>query len=686
MKVPLFTNRDINKTSIPLEDNSKIVVVGGGPAGSFFATTLLKKAKKSGRRIEVTILEKKKEPLFYEATCSIAPREGCNYCAGGISPRMSDVLEELRFTLPNEILESTVKSLTIQGHWKNIEIKVPEGRKMFTVYRGSRPKGRSRRHANFDSFLLEQALSEGARVITGKVNNIQYSNRKTPLIHYEVIKNGDSQSKHIEADFLVFAGGVNPTQGKSFEKNGLLESLQRLFPGFSPPKVRKTLIFELEAEEEFIRKMEDEVYFIEYGSSDLKIAMSSLMPKGRFITVALIGPSIDNADPSENFDIINKFLEVPHMKRLFPEKTKISTACACNPNMTIGAAKKPFGFRTAIIGDMVTSRLYKDGILSAYFTASSLANTILDIGVDTKSLKRGYWPTIKQFKIDNFFGRIVFLFNQITFSKPILSRMYYQAVMTERKKKPKHKRRLEQISWRIASGDDTYKDIFLTLFHPYTLFYILIGGVWITIRNYITEFFFGLKWHDLGRYPTGVYKETLESKRKELIKNLDLYPLKGPLDLEKMYSIRIKADKNRIFHQLGLFGDKEMVYFKPKIIRVHRISGAPNEIGNIIQYSIPIKLLSFSLILERILGERYIVYRVMDGFAKGGILVFNVEEIKVGVFFLSIYVAFNFPRSKNTFERLSWNLFKFFFPKYLHDVLWNHSLCKIKDIAETGVR
>lgn len=255
--------------------------------------------------------------------------------------------------------------------------------------------------------------------------------------------------------------------------------------------------------------------------------------------------------------------------------------------------------------------------------------------------------------------------------------------MTERKRKPEHERRLEKISWRIASGDDTYKDIFLSMFHPYMISYILIGGVCITIRNYLTEFLFGLKWRELGRYPTGVYKETLELKRNEFIENLDMYQLKGQLDLEKMYSIRIKADKQRIFHLLGLFGDKATDYFKPRMIRVRRISGDANEIGSIIQYDTPIKILSFSLILETIVGERYIVYRVREGFAKGGVLIFNIEEIKKGIFLLSIYVAFNFLQKGNTFERLSWYLLKLFFPKFLHDVLWNHSLCKLKDIVET---
>ena len=118
------------KQHIALEDGSRIVVIGGGPAGAFFAINMLRRAKEAGRQVEVTIIEKKKELQFYEASYSGAYREGCNYCAGGISPRMSDVLEDMGIELPKEIVQGKAVSLTVQGDWKNIELRIPEGRKI----------------------------------------------------------------------------------------------------------------------------------------------------------------------------------------------------------------------------------------------------------------------------------------------------------------------------------------------------------------------------------------------------------------------------------------------------------------------------------------------------------------------------------------------------------------------------
>ncbi|MCL5069924.1 MAG: hypothetical protein M1308_03385, partial [Actinobacteria bacterium] len=161
-----------------LEDGADIIIVGGGPAGSFFAIEVLKKAKKSGKKINVTILEKKVKKLERE---TVAFRDSCNYCAGGISPKMFDLLKELRLSLPKQVIQSQINSITLQSHWKNIVLKAwrvhsQKPRRMFTVYRGARPKGRTDEYFNFDSFLLHEAVKMGAQVISTKVEGVSRSN------------------------------------------------------------------------------------------------------------------------------------------------------------------------------------------------------------------------------------------------------------------------------------------------------------------------------------------------------------------------------------------------------------------------------------------------------------------------------------------------------------------------------
>jgi flavin-dependent dehydrogenase len=668
---------------LSLENPARIVVVGGGPSGAFFSINLLRHARSLNREIEVQIIEKKKELQFYEIAQLFSFREGCNYCAGGISPRMMDVLEKEGLQIPEEILQGNVSSLTVQGGWKNVEMKVPEGRKMTLVYRGSKPKGRSCKYLNFDTFLMDSAIEEGAEVINGEAYEVGHSEAGKPWIDYKFITGSEERCRLLEADFLVFAAGVNQVVGRKVENNPLVGSLMRSVPGYKPPEVRRTLIFELEVSKEFIDSVKGEVYFAEFGPKDMKIDMFSLVPKEKYITVVLIGPTIDRSHPSENMDIINRFLELQQIRNILPRKVLRSPVCACNPNMTVGVARNPIGHRMAMVGDMAVSRLYKDGIFSAYLTSSALADCIIEKGIDKKSLRKGYWPAVRRIHYDNLFGKHLFNVNRISFSHPVLSRMVYQSILTERKVKPENRRRLADIIWKIVSGDDSYRNIWIARFHPAVILRILVGGVFVTIRNYLTELLFGLKWRGFGRYPTGVYKEVLERKRGEFIDLLGLQQLAVPQDFEKMYSIRIRSRKAKILHQLGRFGDEDKEYFKPKIIKVKRVSGDSNEVGSVIQYSTPLRWFTFRIILEDMVSDRFMIYRVMDGFARGGVLIFDIEETRKRLHLLSIYVAFNFPKGGGPLKKIYWRLFKLFFPGFTHDVLWNHSLCKLRDVVES---
>ena len=680
---------EADRQHLTLPDGATVVVVGGGPAGAFFAIRILRKASELGKKLDVLILEKKREIHFYQPALLSAFWEGCNYCAGGISPRLADVLKENGLALPDEIIEGRATVLTVHGDWKSIELPIPEGREMLSVFRGSRPAQRPGRHANFDSYLLNRAIDAGARVITAKVHEVHYASNGRPLVSYQVMTHVGNRDETIEADFVVLAGGVNQSPGMDVKADHLFQSLRQMLPGFRPPRVRKTLICEMQAGEELLQDMKGEVHFAQYGSKDLHIEMSSLIPKGRWITVVLLGKSVDRADPSQYMEIVEHFLKLPHIRRLLPRKVKLTPVCLCHPNMTVGIASSPFGHRIALVGDMVVSRLYKDGIFSAYATASALADCVLEVGIDRASLRACYWPVARGFQLDNRFGHAVFLLNRMIFSHPVLSRIVYQSLLTERKTKPKQKRRLASLLWKIASGDDTYHRILASMFHPATVWQILVGGVLVTVRNYLMERIFGLSWDGFGRFSTGVPIEDVEKKQREIVDVLGIQPFQRSPEFERMYSIQIKADKAQILHQLGKFGDHDRQYFTPRLVHVHRTAGNANEVGHTIRYDMFLRWLSFSVVLEKVVAANYLLYRVCDGFAKDGILAFDIDQEKGGCL-LTIYVAFNFPTSRNPFNRLpwslfkwlAWSLFKWVFPAFLHDVLWNHALCKIKHLVE----
>jgi flavin-dependent dehydrogenase len=658
-----------------------VVVVGGGPAGSFFAIRALRKARELGRTLDVTILERKTEVCFYrpQAFCSW---EGCNNCAGGISPRLADVLKENGISLPEEVIEGRATEVTVSGDWKSIELPVPAGREMLSVFRGSKPKQRPGRYSNFDSFLLHQAAEEGAEVLTAEVQDVSRSSGGRPVISYRLVT--EETNREIEADFAVFAAGINRTPGMDLGSDPLFGALEKVIPGLRPPMVRRAAICEVQAQEELVRTMEGEVHFAQYGSKELSIEMSSLIPKGQWITVVLLGKSIDRADPSEYLRIAESFIALPRIRRLLPRGARLRAVCACHPNMAVGAARRPFDDGIALVGDMAVSRLYKDGLYSAYVTGSTLAECILTEGVDRASLRKRYWPVVRRFHRDNQFGRTVFLLSRIVFSHPVLSRILYQALLTERKTRLEEKRRLADVLWRIASGDDSYFRILKAMFRPASGWSILTGGLLATIRNYATERVFGLSWEGVGRYPTGVAIERVESKRREILAELGVRQPERPPQVEKMYSIRIKADATAILRQLGKFGDPDREYFTQRFIQVHRTAGTPNDVGSTIRYDVTPSWLSFTVVLEKLAHGRYLFYRVADGFAQGGILVFDIDRLRTGVSLLTVYTAFDFPRGTGPLGRPGWYLARLIFPAFVHDVLWNHSLCKMKHLVELG--
>lgn len=668
---------------LALENGSTVAVIGGGPAGAFFAIHLLHGAKALGRRVNVIIFERRRPADFQLEACRNENWKGCNYCAGGISPKLSDALDGLDAKIPEEIIQSRIRSVTIQGFWKNIELEVPPGRTMLSVYRGSRPDRGCDRAPNFDSFLLDRALKAGASLMGGEVSDVTRAANGSPVVHYSV----HGATAHLPADLVVFAAGVNEHAGMPLGQSRMLRSFQRLAPGFVAPRVRQALIFELEARPRLPANLAGTIHFVEYGSKTLRLEMCSLVPKRHFITIVLVGPSVDALTHPADADvqrIVAEFLKLPHIRKLIPPGIQVKAACACRPNMVVASARNPFADRVAAVGDIVTARLYKDGVLSAHRTARALAHAVLRVGIDAQSLRQGYEPTLRRFRKDNRVASVVFLLHRLFFSSSILSRVLYQAVITERKTTPSPHRHLERILWKIASGDDEYRKVFRDMMHPATIWAILAGGGLITLRNYFTEVCFGLRWEGVSRFTTGVAIERLEEKRRQFSRLMADASVASPaqLEFERMYTIKIGATQNAILAELENFGEPDRAYLKPRWVRILRVAGEPNQPGCVIRYAFAGGWLSFNLGLEQIAGGHLAVYRVLDGFARGGMLLFEIEQLHPEVCALSIYVAFNFARGRHWITRPFWWCFRLLFPAFVHDVLWNHSLCQLKNSVE----
>jgi len=194
---------------------------------------------------------------------------GCNLCAGTVSPRLITVLKENGFNIPNKIIQGEINNIWIQGIWKNFPIKVPEGMRMFSVFRGTLPPEMKEKCIGFDNFLLQQAVDEGVRIFPGETLEIGYTPTNFPELK---IRKDSGKVITYSADFVEIATGVNIIRGRDYEESSFVHSLQKIHSGFIPAKCRKSLIFELKIGKDTLEKyVKNEAYFIEYGSKDLPL-------------------------------------------------------------------------------------------------------------------------------------------------------------------------------------------------------------------------------------------------------------------------------------------------------------------------------------------------------------------------------------------------------------------------------
>ena len=141
--------------------------------------------------------------------------------------------------------------------------------------------------------------------------------------------------------------------------------------------------------------------------------------------------------------------------------------------------------------------------------AASIAETVIATGVDERSLAHGYGRMIDSIKKDNRYSAVIFVLYRWFFVNPLLSRVIYQAFVTEKKTCTESQRKFKNIFWAISSGDLTYREIAWSMIRPATLWLIFKGGFLVTIRNLVTELFFGISWRGIARFATAVSKDDL---------------------------------------------------------------------------------------------------------------------------------------------------------------------------------
>ncbi|HEX8872286.1 MAG TPA: hypothetical protein VF758_05940 [Candidatus Acidoferrum sp.] len=419
-----------------LSDGSRIGVIGGGPAGSFFAFFLLQLADRVGMRLHVDIYE----PRNFEG---VGPKS-CNMCGGIVSESLVENLATEGIHLPSAVIQRSLDSYHLHTDVGDVHIATPEKEKRIAaVHRGCGPRDmKDVSISSFDGYLLQKALSAGARHVRARVTTIG-KRQDRPYLQTDSLQEE-------EYDLLALATGINAPAVKV---------LDDAVHGYAAPGNTKTYICEacLYGRSMVKRYLGSSMHVFLLDIPQLEFA--AVIPKGEYATVCLLGTNIDNA-------LVRSFLDSSEVTSCFPPGWQQNKDyCHCSPRINVRAARTPYADRIVFIGDCGATRLYKDGIGAAYRTAKAAAATAVFHGVAADDFRRHYQPACDTISRDNQIGQLVFTVTR-TIQKHKFLRRGLCRMVAEEQKRGGSSQRMSSILWNTFTGSAPYRDIFLKSLHP----------------------------------------------------------------------------------------------------------------------------------------------------------------------------------------------------------------------------
>ena len=444
--------RSSDSRNLRLQDGNRVAIVGGGPAGSFFANLLIQDASDRGLHLDVTIFDAKR---FDEK----GPK-GCNMCAGVISQRLLDRLATLGFEIPESRIQSRVKEYRCITQDAEYSLYPPEdGHKILTVYRGNGPLlSDETANVSFDEFLLQRAVSGGARVETEPVRALHVDDDKATVTF-----GPSGKVSSVEVDLVVVATGLNTR---------FLEVLQKMGFGYRPPRTTRTCQAEIPFSDEQMReRFKDVITVFTLGLESVRFG--AFTPKRDYLTLSLIGRK-DLSKPD-----LMEFLQHPKVRALMPAGWEVpERLCVCFPNVATKAARRPFSDRLVVIGDAAANRFYKNGIESAFLSARRAVRTILRSGYSREAFRKEYLPHIKKMDSDNRAGRLVYWLNDRVSRNKIMRETQMRVALDNRN--PRARRLLSGMLWSTFTGNEPYWKILRKVLSPVLQWRIFSTGLAVT--------------------------------------------------------------------------------------------------------------------------------------------------------------------------------------------------------------
>jgi flavin-dependent dehydrogenase len=437
---------------LELQEQSQVAVIGGGPAGSFFTYFALDFAQRLGLEIQIDI---------YEAKDFDRPGPlGCNHCGGIVSESLIQMLSAEGIVLPSEVIRRGIDSYTLHLETGKAIIETPlHEQRIAAVYRGFGPKGADDdTQSSFDGYLLDLCKQNGAVAKHARVTEVER------VDHGMMVRTNTLKEK--KYDLVVGAGGL----GKQY-----LELFGSVIPNFQPPKTTRTHICEFYMEEPLIDQYFGNSMHV-FLLNIPHIQFGALIPKGHYVTLVLLGDKI-------NGEIVQSFLSSKEVRDCFPPTVQIEKKppCMCFPSINIQGAKTAYADRVILIGDSSSSKLYKNGIGSAYITGKAAAKTVIFQGISKADFESQYKPVCSDLDFDNNLGKLIFLITSMIQKSGILKKGIFRMVVDEQTKESKQ-RHMSSILWDTFTGSAPYNDILRRGLEPHTVF-LLFKNIFGAIFN-----------------------------------------------------------------------------------------------------------------------------------------------------------------------------------------------------------
>jgi flavin-dependent dehydrogenase len=349
-------------------------------------------------------------------------------------------LRSLDLTLPDEVVQSIVHAYAVNLDGEILRFTNPDpDKQIVSVYRGAGPRMLSGEPvASFDRFLLNQAIARGARHVRSRVRSVTRSPR--PIVH--------TARESYQADLVILATGVNSRA-----------PLDADF-GYQAPETA------VMAQDEFLlpEGWSSDQVSAHFGKP-AGLIFGALIPKGKYLNVSLLGKGLST-------DAVSDFLSAQGMDMHLNQER--SSLCGCTPRIAVGLSKKFFGTRWVAVGDAAVSRLYKDGIGSAFFSARRAVEVMMEKGISAQAFRRHYAPFCRRVAADNRYGRYLYFMWALTYKSRILRRLWRQAIQVEAEA-PRDQRVHIRILWGMLTGDDPYRELFMQSISPSALLGMLKG-------------------------------------------------------------------------------------------------------------------------------------------------------------------------------------------------------------------